>query len=100
MTARADCRGPKVLNGRSVVTGVPKDSAYDSHILSAPIFDAEYGDWPRSGCVLGDRHVLRACRRPRRSRCCTIRGVPWRRTASSTLSVPMTLVSTYERGAT
>ena len=51
MTARADWRGPKVLNGRRVVTGVPKDRAYDSHILSAPIFDAEYGDWPRSGCA-------------------------------------------------
>jgi len=24
MTARADWRGPKVLNGRSVTTGVPK----------------------------------------------------------------------------
>ena len=24
MTARIDCRGPKVLNGRSVTTGVPK----------------------------------------------------------------------------
>ena len=40
MTAREDCRGPKVLNGRSVTTGVPNDSAYDSHSLSAAIFDA------------------------------------------------------------
>ena len=41
MTARVDCRGPKVLNGRSVVTGVSNDRAYDSHILSAPILVAE-----------------------------------------------------------
>ena len=41
MTARVDWRGPNVLNGRSVVTGVSKDSAYDSHILSAEIFVAE-----------------------------------------------------------
>ena len=41
MTARVDWRGPKVLNGRSVITGVSNDRAYDSHILSAPIFVAE-----------------------------------------------------------
>ena len=41
MTARVDWRGPKVLNGRSVITGVSNDRAYDSHILSAEIFVAE-----------------------------------------------------------
>ena len=37
------------MNGRSTTTGVAKLAAKDSHSLSAPIFDAEYGDWPCSG---------------------------------------------------
>ena len=50
ITARADWRGPKVLNGRRTTTGSPNAAWKDSAILSAPIFDAEYGDWPCSGC--------------------------------------------------
>ncbi len=41
MTARADWRGPKVLNGRTVTTGTPKEQWNASAILSAPILLAE-----------------------------------------------------------
>ena len=50
ITARADCRGPKVLNGRIVTVGRPKDAWYALTIWSAAILDAEYGDCPWSGC--------------------------------------------------
>ena len=49
ITARADWRGPNVLNGRSTVTGRPCERWKLSISLSAPIFDAEYGDWASSG---------------------------------------------------
>ena len=41
MTARADWRGPKVLNGRRTTTGSSKAAWKVSAILSAPILDAE-----------------------------------------------------------
>ncbi len=41
MTARADWRGPYVLNGRAVTTGSSKARSKDSASLSAPIFVAE-----------------------------------------------------------
>ena len=50
ITARADCRGPNVLNGRTVTTGVSNERKYDSASLSAPILLAEYGDCPCNGC--------------------------------------------------
>ncbi len=50
ITARADCRGPNVLNGRTVTTGTSNESWNASAILSAPILLAEYGDCPCSGC--------------------------------------------------
>ena len=40
ITARALCRGPKVLNGRATTTGVPNDRWYESAIWSAPTFVA------------------------------------------------------------
>ena len=40
MMARADCRGPNVLKGRSVTTGRSKLRKYDSAILSAAILVA------------------------------------------------------------
>jgi len=46
MTALADWRGPKVLNGLTIVTGSSKERKNDSAILSAPILVALYGDWP------------------------------------------------------
>jgi hypothetical protein len=41
ITALSLWRGPKVLNGLKVTTGVPKDRVKASAIMSAPIFDAE-----------------------------------------------------------
>lgn len=35
--ARADCRGPYMLNGRRIVTGIPKLRWYDSASAPAPI---------------------------------------------------------------
>jgi len=40
-TALADCRGPKVLNGRTTVTGSPKERWKLWAIKSAPSFEAE-----------------------------------------------------------
>ena len=39
--ARADCRGPKVLKGRMMLTGVPKERWKERAIWSAPILVAE-----------------------------------------------------------
>src|SRR5262245_27715614 len=96
--ARADCRGPYVLNGRSVTTGRSKLRKYDSASLSAAILLAEYGDWAWSGCssVIGVNWAV-----PETSlvevtislRTCS------RRQASSTLSVPIALTATYDVGA-
>ena len=40
MTARVDWRGPNVLNGRRIVTGISKLQAYASQSLSAAILVA------------------------------------------------------------
>ena len=37
ITARADCRGPYVLNGRAITTGRPNEWKKLSAIASAPI---------------------------------------------------------------
>src|SRR5439155_13762953 len=44
ITARADCRGPNVLNGRATTIGTPNAQWNASASLSAPILHAEYGD--------------------------------------------------------
>src|SRR5438270_14574 len=93
MTARADCRGPYVLNGRSVATGRPKLRWNDSAILSAPILLAAYGDCPCRGCAssMGTYFAL-----PYTSLVdvWTNRSTPASCAARSTLSVPTTFVST------
>ena len=48
--ALEDCLGPYVLKGLAVTVGKPKLKLKLSTILSAAIFDAEYGDWPTIGC--------------------------------------------------
>src|SRR2546430_415527 len=97
-TARADCRGPNVLNGRRMTTGTSYVHQNASHSLSAAIFVALYGDCARKGCD---------------SRIGMVLGVPYtslvevwislaqwaRRTASRTLRVPRTFVSTKDSGA-
>jgi hypothetical protein len=66
--------------------------------LSAAILLALYGDWPFNACrsVIGSVSGV-----PYTSlvEVCTSRAQPCRRTASSTLSVPRTLVSTNDSGA-
>ena len=60
--------------------------------------DAAYGDWAWMGwlSLIG---TVRAVPYVSLVEVCTSRSQPCSRTASSTLSVPTTLVSTYERGA-
>src|SRR3712207_6893654 len=91
ITARADCRGPNVLNGRRITTGSSNAAWKLSAILSAPIFDAEYGDCPTSGC---DSAIGAVCAVPYTSdvEVCTTRPTPAARAASSTLVVPSTFV--------
>jgi len=49
MIARSLWRGPNVLKGLRITAGTPNDLANASAIMSAAIFDAEYGDCPCSG---------------------------------------------------
>ena len=60
MTARVDWRGPYVLNGRTTATGSSKAWKNDRAMASAPIFEAEYGDWGWSGCSssMGTRRAV------------------------------------------
>src|SRR5689334_16287291 len=91
MTARVDCRGPYVLNGRATATGSSNAWCSDSTIMSPPIFDAEYGDCGCSGCssligtVIAVPYVSLV-------EVCTMRDTPARRHASATLNEPCTLV--------
>ncbi len=87
-----------MLKGRSVATGTSKLRWKLSASLSAASLLAAYGDCACNGCVslIG---TVRAVPYVSLVEVWTIRPVPCRRTASSTLSVPTTFVSTYERGA-
>ena len=52
-TARADCRGPNVLNGRRMITGIPYVRWKLIAMLSVATLLAAYGDCGCSGCVSG-----------------------------------------------
>ena len=76
MTARADWRGPYVLNGRKITTGTSNEQAHASQSLSAAILLALYGDWALRGCL---SVIGRVSGVPYTSLvdACTIRLTPW-----------------------
>lgn len=86
-----------MLNGRTTVTGSSKACQWDRAIMSAPIFDAEYGDcgWRGWSSPIGAvsavpyTSLVEVCRRRR---------TEWRRQASAMFSVPTTFVRTYAPG--
>ena len=97
ITARADCRGPNVLNGRRTTAGSSYVQWKLSTTLSAPIFEAAYGDCDCSGW-LSSIGTTTAVPYTSLVEVCTMRETPVSRAARATLRVPRTFVSKKSRG--
>ena len=98
ITARADWRGPKVLNGRTVTTGSPKEQVKGLGQLVGADLARRIRRLALQRVLLVDRHVTAPCRTPRWSRCARRRLHAGVRAACRTFSVPSTLVRTYDVG--